>query len=196
MRAEGGRVGTESSRAPIGEYDLRDVVGPALARALVLAAEEGQWDLVALIAVELATGRRSRERRSASRGQPISSDGGQPMVPRTFTLRVDALEWVGETLALQLGFRSFNPRGRRIAFMMRSRRSAFVALTANATDGTLEDMSTVAPYEIGPPLRPRIDQDNGFLDAFPQRPRPVFLTKPMVSSRSLGSLNRIRITRR
>ena len=45
-----------------------------------------------------------------------------------------------------------------------------VNLTATVTDGTLQDMSTVAPYEIGPPLRPRIDQDNGFLDAFPRRP--------------------------
>jgi hypothetical protein len=40
-------------------FEVRDVVEPALARAPVLAAEAGRWELVDLIAAELAT-RRSR----------------------------------------------------------------------------------------------------------------------------------------
>ncbi len=56
-----GGVGTESSRASRDEYELRDVVEPALARALVLAAEAHRWDLAAQIATELAARRRTRE---------------------------------------------------------------------------------------------------------------------------------------
>jgi hypothetical protein len=49
-------------------------------------------------------------------------------------------------------------------------REWLLGLTANATDGTLASMQTVALYEIGPPLRPTIDQDNGFLERFARRP--------------------------
>jgi hypothetical protein len=52
--ANGGGVGTESSRATRDDHDLRGVVEPALARALVLAAEAHRWELVAQIATELA----------------------------------------------------------------------------------------------------------------------------------------------
>jgi len=54
--ADGGRVGTESSQ-PSAEHELRNVVEPALARALVLAAEAQRWELVAQIAAELAVRR-------------------------------------------------------------------------------------------------------------------------------------------
>ena len=36
-------------------FELGDVVGPALARALVLAAEAGRWGLVERIAAELGS---------------------------------------------------------------------------------------------------------------------------------------------
>jgi hypothetical protein len=62
MCADGGGVGTESSRASRDEYQLRDVVAPALARALLLAAEAHRWELVARIATELAARRRTQER--------------------------------------------------------------------------------------------------------------------------------------
>jgi hypothetical protein len=55
-----GRVGTESSASP-GGYELRDVVEPALAKALVLAAEAQQWDVVTQIATELQARRQTRE---------------------------------------------------------------------------------------------------------------------------------------
>jgi hypothetical protein len=42
------------------QFELGDVVEPALARALVLAAEAGRWNLVERIAMEL--GERARER--------------------------------------------------------------------------------------------------------------------------------------
>jgi hypothetical protein len=61
-----GGVGPESSQAPRGEYELRDVVEPALARALVLAAEAQRWDVVAQIATEL------QARREASASRPTS----------------------------------------------------------------------------------------------------------------------------
>ena len=50
---DGGGVGTESSRASDGEHELRDVVEPALARVLMLAAEAQRWEIVAQIATEL-----------------------------------------------------------------------------------------------------------------------------------------------
>lgn len=60
--SNGGGVGTESSRALSGEYELRDVVEPALARALVLAAEGQRWDVVIQIAGELQARRQSSSR--------------------------------------------------------------------------------------------------------------------------------------
>jgi hypothetical protein len=54
--ADGGAVGTESSPPAQLEYELRDVVEPALAKALVLAAKAQRWELVAQIATELTTG--------------------------------------------------------------------------------------------------------------------------------------------
>ena len=51
--ADRGGAGTKSSQAPIAEYELRDVVEPALARALVLAAQAQRWDVVILVAAEL-----------------------------------------------------------------------------------------------------------------------------------------------
>jgi hypothetical protein len=56
----GGGVGTESSQALPGEYELRDVVEPALVRALVLAAEAQRWDVVMQIATELEARRKTR----------------------------------------------------------------------------------------------------------------------------------------
>jgi hypothetical protein len=53
--------GTKSSQALSAEYELRDVVEPALARALVLAAEAQRRDVVLLIAAELQARRESRE---------------------------------------------------------------------------------------------------------------------------------------
>jgi len=50
---------TESSEPASAEYELRNVVEPALARALVLAAEAQRWELVAQIATELAARRRT-----------------------------------------------------------------------------------------------------------------------------------------
>jgi hypothetical protein len=55
-----GGVGTESSQPSRAEYELRDVVEPALARALVLAAEAQRWDVVAQIATELQARRQAR----------------------------------------------------------------------------------------------------------------------------------------
>jgi hypothetical protein len=55
-----GGVGTESSEVAIGECELRDVVEPALARALVLAAEALRWEVVVLIATELQKRREGR----------------------------------------------------------------------------------------------------------------------------------------
>ncbi|MEY4546457.1 MAG: hypothetical protein RL685_2652 [Pseudomonadota bacterium] len=57
-----GGVGTEASQAPEREYELRDVVEPALARALVLAAEAQRWDVVMRIAAELQARRQARSR--------------------------------------------------------------------------------------------------------------------------------------
>jgi hypothetical protein len=68
---DAGRVGTESSQAPSAEYELRDVVEPALARALVLAAQAQRWDVVLLIAAELEARRESRERGHASRPETV-----------------------------------------------------------------------------------------------------------------------------
>jgi hypothetical protein len=51
--ADGGGVGTESSPPARPEYEVRDVVEPALAKALVLAAKAQRWELVAQIATEL-----------------------------------------------------------------------------------------------------------------------------------------------
>jgi hypothetical protein len=65
-----GGVGTESSRPPNGEYELRDVVATALAKALVLAAEAQRWDVVVLIAAELEARRNAAEQRRAQQGAP------------------------------------------------------------------------------------------------------------------------------
>ena len=43
-------------------------------------------------------------------------------------------------------------------------------MTASTTDGTLATMPTVTRYEIGPPLRPTIDHDNGFRGKLAARP--------------------------
>jgi len=48
-------------------FELGDVVEPALARALVLAAEAGRWGLVERIAAEL--GVRARQRAAEPAGQ-------------------------------------------------------------------------------------------------------------------------------
>jgi len=66
--ADGGGVGTESSRPAGPGYELRHVVEPALARALVLAAEAQRWDVVVQIATEL------RERREARDGVRRAGD--------------------------------------------------------------------------------------------------------------------------
>jgi hypothetical protein len=58
-----GGVGAESSQATRGEYELRDVIEPALARALVLAAEAQRWDVVVQIATELEARRKATEQR-------------------------------------------------------------------------------------------------------------------------------------
>ena len=55
-------VGTESSPGLQGEYKLHDVVEPALARALVLAAEAQRWDVVVAIAAELQARRQQLPR--------------------------------------------------------------------------------------------------------------------------------------
>jgi hypothetical protein len=59
--AEGGGVETESSRAAGPGHELRHVVEPALARALVLAAEAQRWDVVVQIATELKARREPRD---------------------------------------------------------------------------------------------------------------------------------------
>jgi hypothetical protein len=69
-----GGVGTESSQASQGEYELRDVVEPALAKALMLAAEGGHWRIVEQVAVEL---RARRESRAEGRGEEQTSHGRQ-----------------------------------------------------------------------------------------------------------------------
>jgi hypothetical protein len=69
--AGAGRVETESSQALTGASELRDVVEPALARALVVAAEAQRWDVVVQIAAELQASRESR--RVANVGQGIST---------------------------------------------------------------------------------------------------------------------------
>jgi hypothetical protein len=69
--ADAGGVGTESSEAAPGQYELRDVVEPALARALALAAEAQRWDVVSQIATELQARRQTRERVA----RPLGSDG-------------------------------------------------------------------------------------------------------------------------
>jgi hypothetical protein len=56
--SDDGQPGTESSRASRDEFELQDVVEPALARALVLAAEAQRWDVVVSLAVELQARRR------------------------------------------------------------------------------------------------------------------------------------------
>jgi hypothetical protein len=53
-------VGTESSQAAPEGYELSDVVEPALAKALVLAAEAQRWDVVIQIAAELQARRQTR----------------------------------------------------------------------------------------------------------------------------------------
>lgn len=77
--ADGGRVETESSQTPSGEYEVGDVVEPALVRALAVAAEAQRWDVVVQIAAELQARRESRER-----GQSIStrSKAASPLVCR------------------------------------------------------------------------------------------------------------------
>jgi hypothetical protein len=52
---------TELAQTSARRYDVQDVVEPALARALVLAAHAQQWDVVALIATELKVRREGRE---------------------------------------------------------------------------------------------------------------------------------------
>jgi hypothetical protein len=59
--ADAGGSGTESSQVPHGGYELRDVVEPALAGALMLAAQAHPWELVAQIAAELGARRQSRD---------------------------------------------------------------------------------------------------------------------------------------
>jgi hypothetical protein len=66
-------VGTESSQAPSGKYELRDVVEPALARALVLAAEARRWDVVIQIATELGA-----RRAAAGAGAPKTPSEVRP----------------------------------------------------------------------------------------------------------------------
>ena len=66
------------SQSALPEYELRDVVESALARALVLAGEARRWELVAQIAAELAARRRTRERqrRPTRPERPVSSKVG------------------------------------------------------------------------------------------------------------------------
>jgi hypothetical protein len=71
--SNGGGVGTESSQAKKGGYELGDVVEPALARALVLAAEAQRWELVAQIATELQARRESRSSDPRSHGLPLGA---------------------------------------------------------------------------------------------------------------------------
>ena len=72
---DGGGAGTESAE-PSAEYELRDVVEPALAKAVMLAAEAQQWVLVAQIAAELTARRRMREGQRRLRGS-----GGERCTP-------------------------------------------------------------------------------------------------------------------
>jgi len=51
----GGFAADRELREP--RHELQDVVQPALARALTLAAQAGRWELVAQIATELANRR-------------------------------------------------------------------------------------------------------------------------------------------
>jgi hypothetical protein len=71
--ADGGGVGTESSWPQQPEYELRDVVEPALARALVLAAEAQRWDVVLQIASELQARRRRSGQRAVEQSVPVVS---------------------------------------------------------------------------------------------------------------------------
>jgi hypothetical protein len=81
--AIGGGVETEPSQAAHGGYELRDVVEPALARALVLAAEAQRWDVVAQIAGEL------QARRQAGDGIPRARDCANVSAPAAGTTRAD-----------------------------------------------------------------------------------------------------------
>jgi hypothetical protein len=69
---DGGGVGTESSQASDGEYELRDVVEPALARALMLAAEAQRWEIVAQIATELHARRETQAGKQAHSGATVA----------------------------------------------------------------------------------------------------------------------------
>jgi len=77
MCPDGGRGETESSRRLSGEHQLRDVVEPALARALVVAAEQQRWDVVVQIAAELQSRREGRERGQSVSTRPM---GVSPLV--------------------------------------------------------------------------------------------------------------------
>ena len=70
MCAIDGRDRTESS----GRYDLAGVVEPALARALVLAAEAKRWDVVVQIAGELRRRDATPASLAASAGFKRASD--------------------------------------------------------------------------------------------------------------------------
>jgi hypothetical protein len=97
-----GGVGTESSQTSSGEYELGDVVEPALARALVFAAEAQRWDVVVQIATELQARREARGAVAPplhGRGKPRASRG------RAFTLE-------GAARARQRSFRT--PRTRHV----------------------------------------------------------------------------------
>jgi hypothetical protein len=64
-------VGTESSWPQQPEHQRRDVVEPALARALVLAAEAQRWDVVLQIASELQARRRRSGQRAVEQSVPV-----------------------------------------------------------------------------------------------------------------------------
>jgi hypothetical protein len=65
MGTNGGAGGWDDKADCDGRFELRDVVEPALARALVLAAEAGRWGLVERIAGELEARRQARDECSA-----------------------------------------------------------------------------------------------------------------------------------
>jgi hypothetical protein len=63
-----GGVGAAAGEPRETAYPMHDVVEPALARALILAAEAGRWELVGQIGRELAERRRLDPHRPALSG--------------------------------------------------------------------------------------------------------------------------------
>jgi hypothetical protein len=101
---EGERADTDLSCAdatgpgrfePKSELDLNGVVEPALAKALILAAEAQRWEIVEQIARELKERRETlydkqtelAPRRSSGRRQPVSRTSGSAVAMREYGRR-------------------------------------------------------------------------------------------------------------